>query len=315
MLRLQTTEQSFGPYVLMTAAHNEENFIEGVLTSVVAQTLLPKRWVIVSDNSSDRTDEIVAEYARRHAFIHLLRVERSPGRNFGSKVLALRHAEKLLEGMDFEFIGNLDADVFLERSYFEELIRRFREHLRLGIAGGYLYESLRGEYQALRLNDARNVGHAAQLVRRECYEAIGGYAILKYGGEDWYAQTLARMRGWSVEAFPALKIFHRRHTTGGSSPLRNAFRQGKQDYSFGSTAFFELMKCLRRLPERPYVLYALARLSGFVWPAVCKEPKAVPEDVAHFLRREQTDRVLQTFLCPWAETRLPNENIAQQTHS
>ena len=67
-------------------------------------------------------------------------------------------------------------------------------------------------FVAVRSNRVHSVPHAAQLVRRECYETIGGYAVLPYGGEDWYAQTCAKMNGWEIEAIPELPIFHHRHT-------------------------------------------------------------------------------------------------------
>lgn len=291
--------QPFGTYVLMTAAHNEQDFIEGTIRSVLAQSVLPSRWVIVSDNSTDRTDEIVERYARQHHFIRLLHITRAPGRNFGAKIIALQHGTKLFEGVEYDFIGNVDADVSLETSYFEELISHFR-HPNLGLAGGFLYEASGGQFRSLRTNDPRNVCHAAQLVRRDCYQAIGGYAVLKYGGEDWYAQTQARMMGWHVEAFPQLKIFHHRHTTGGSKPLRNAFRQGRQDYSFGSHPLFEFFKCLRRLSEVPYIVHALARLAGFVWCFVRGEAKGVPDDLASFLRQEQRERMSKLLNRPWS---------------
>lgn len=290
---LQSREQEdFGAYVLMTAAHNEEAFIEGTIQTVLAQTFRPVRWVIVNDNSTDRTQEILESYARQYDFIRVMRIKRIPGRNFASKVLALKQGTKLLEDVKYDFIGNADADVLLEPTYFEELIRHFLRNADLGLAAGFLYEESAGEYRSVWINEITNVFHAAQLVRRRCYEEIGGYAVLKYGGEDWYAQIQARMKGWQVEAFPSLKIFHLRHTTGGSSPLRNAFRQGRLDYSFGSHPLFELTKCLRRIKERPYLACALARLSGFAWSHISQEPRAVRDDFARFLRTEQKNRLL-----------------------
>src|SRR4051812_14510070 len=76
-------------YVLITAAHNEASFIEATISSVVSQTILPQRWVIVSDGSTDNTDEIIQSYASRHSFIRLLRLNREQGRSFGSKVAAV----------------------------------------------------------------------------------------------------------------------------------------------------------------------------------------------------------------------------------
>src|SRR5208337_3824185 len=201
-----------GNYVLTTAAYNEEANIEKTVQSVVNQTLPPLRWVIISDGSTDRTDEIIKPYAKKHDFIRFMRVTRAPGRSFGSKVRALHAGSQLMGGISAEFIGNLDADVSLGPSYFEELIAHFERRPRLGIAGGFVCEETNGEFVSRRANRTYSVAHAAQLVRQECYAAIGGYAVLEYGGEDWHAQTSARMRGWEVEAFPELKIFHHRNT-------------------------------------------------------------------------------------------------------
>ncbi|MGA9041487.1 MAG: glycosyltransferase family A protein [Terriglobales bacterium] len=292
MATLSERGQRSGTYVLMTAAHNEESFIEGTIQSVLAQTLLPVRWVIVSDNSSDRTDEIVESYARKHDFIRFLRITRPPGRNFGAKVIALQKAGPLLEGLSYEFIGNLDGDLTLEPFYFEELVGHFRRHPELGLVSGFVYEDSGNGFRSRRINDVRNVPHAAQLVRRECYEAIGGYKVLQYGGEDWYAQTTARMKGWQAESLPELKIFHHRQTgTGSTSLIRNAFRLGRLDYSFGSDPLFEIVKCLRRIPEKPYFGNALARLAGFTWPYLRRESRGVPDEFIAFMRRDQKGRI------------------------
>src|SRR5271155_847434 len=129
----QQQERAPRPYVLLTAAYNDEAYIEKAIQSVLTQTQQPRRWVIVSDGSVDGTDEIVQSFARKHEFINFLRNERSPGRSFRSKVVALRNGSKLLESVGFEFIGNLDADVSVGSSYFEDLIARFELDPRLGL--------------------------------------------------------------------------------------------------------------------------------------------------------------------------------------
>jgi biofilm PGA synthesis N-glycosyltransferase PgaC len=278
-------------YVLTTAAYNEEAHIGGTIESVLAQTWLPERWVIVSDGSSDGTDEIVQDYAKKHSFIRYLRINRAPGRSFGSKVLALRAASELLQGVGFDFIGNLDADVTVGPSYFEDLIARFEGRPSLGMAGGFVCEEKDGEFRARRQNRVYAVAHAAQLVRRECYDSIGGYAVLEYGGEDWHAQTCARMKGWEGEAFPELKILHHRHTGEADNLLRHKFRQGRMDYSFGSDPWFEILKCLERVPEKPLVIGGLTRLGGFWWAAVRRDARPVSEEFVAFMRKEQRERI------------------------
>src|SRR5689334_22337036 len=97
-------------YVLVTAARNEASLIEGTLGSVVSQTLRPMRWVIVSDGSTDRTDEIVRAYASTYDFIELLRIDRDAGRDFASKTYAVRAGFARISRANFDYIGNLDAD-------------------------------------------------------------------------------------------------------------------------------------------------------------------------------------------------------------
>jgi glycosyltransferase involved in cell wall biosynthesis len=282
-------------YVLMTAAYNEEAHIEQTIAGVLSQTLLPKRWLIVSDGSTDRTDQIVESTSKRFDFIRYLRVTRPPGHSFSSKVIALQRGAKLLEGSDYRFIGNLDADIFLLPTYFESVIRDLEHDSKLGITSGFVYEETTGQFRSRNSNRVDAVPHAAQLVRRECYEAIGGYAALKYGGEDWYAQTRARMLGWYVRANPELKVFHQRRTGAGANVLCDRFRLGKLDYSFGSYPIFELFKCLLRLRETPYLVGAASRLAGFAWSYIRRESRPVSDEFVTFLRTEQKERFRYSF--------------------
>ncbi len=293
--RMPSAPQRFGPYVLVTAAYNEEAYIEKTIQSVVGQTLLPRIWVIVSDGSNDRTDQIVQSYLVKYDFIKLLRVTKKEGHNFGAKVVALRKGAELLRGIEHKFIGNLDADITLESTYFEELIQCFGANPELGLASGFVHEDDGAGFRSRRFNSTSNVPHAAQLVRRECYDEIGGYAVLKYGGEDWYAQTCAKMKGWQVESMPQLKIFHHRRTGAGARPLRNAFRLGRLDYSFGSDPLFEIVKCVRKFRDKPCFFAALTRFLGFLWCCVLGEEAAVPREFAAYLRAEQRARLSSLF--------------------
>lgn len=281
-------------YVLMTAAYNEEGFIEKTIQSVLAQSLAPLKWVIVSDGSTDKTDAIVESYASKHSFISLVRVAREPGHSFVSKVLALHHAAPLFADLLYDFIGNIDADLQVEPDYFKSLLDEFQRDPKLGLASGFVYEFEYGEFRSRRKNRVESVPHAAQLVRRECYEAIGGYAVLKYGGEDWHAQTSVRLKGWRAEAFPALKIFHQRHTATSGGVLRNSFRMGRMDYSFGSYPPFEFVKCVTRFFERPIVWGTVLRLCGFAWGYI-KDERAVSPEFMAFLREEQKHKMFSVL--------------------
>lgn len=282
-------------YVLMTAAHNEGAFIEETIKSVLAQSVRPARWAIVSDGSTDKTDEIVEAYARGNEFIRFLKLARPAGRSYGSKGHALNNATKLLEGALFQFIGNLDADITLEPNYYEMLMARFDLDPQLGLVSGLICERRGGTFEGRASNRIDSVSHAAQLLRHECYRAIGGYSILKYGGEDWYAQQCAKMNGWTAYTIPSLKVFHHRNTGTSNRAFRRQFRAGRVDHSMGSDPVFELLKCGVRVRETPWVLGAMTRFLGFLWSTICREPRPVSREFVQFLRKEQRTKILGLF--------------------
>ena len=278
-------------YVLMTAAHNEAKLIGATIESVLAQTMRPALWIIVSDRSTDDTDTIVARYCSEHSFMRLIHLDDDLERGTTAKVNALRCAYDEISQYDYDFIGNVDADVSFDSRYFERLLHHFRLNPTLGIAGGHIYELQRGEFRPRRSNSVTSVAHAAQLVRRQCYYEISGYIALEYGGEDWYAEIRARSRGWQVRAFPELKIMHHRPTGGADSLLRHRFREGKMDFSVGSHPAFEVVKCMRRFPEHPVGIGSIARFAGFLSSYLSSDMPLVPPQTIAFLREEQMNKL------------------------
>jgi biofilm PGA synthesis N-glycosyltransferase PgaC len=282
-------------YVLATAAYNEERFLGKTIASVVSQTVRPEKWIIVSDGSTDRTDAIVQEYSNQYSFIQLLRISEEHPRDFAAQVNAINQGFAQLKRTDYAFIGNLDADVSFEEDYYSRLLEKFDQDSRLGLAGGFIFEEQGGVFRSRRANREESVPHAIQLFRRECYESIGDYLPLKYGGPDWHAEVVARMKGWRGRTFPELKVFHHRPTGTASGLLKYKYRQGKMDYAFGSYPLFEIIKCLIRLPEKPFVIGGATRLLGFAGSYLRKEKRPVSNEFIAFLRGEQKHRVLAFF--------------------
>jgi glycosyltransferase involved in cell wall biosynthesis len=286
------------PYAIVTAAYNEGRFIEALVRSVVAQTRLPERWVVVSDASTDSTDEIVARYAARYPFIQLHRITEAHERNWSAQVNAINAGFALVEPLNTAFVGNLDADVTLPPSYFERLLEKFAADPRLGIAGGCIYEPKGQEFRERKGNNPRSVPHAVQMFRRECFAAVRPYTPLVYGGPDWYAEIRARMAGWTVQSFADLPVYHHRPTgsAGGlKSLVRYWYRQGLMDHAFGALPSFELVKLVRRLFSHPPVIGATARLLGYCAGHLGGRGRLLPPDAIRFLRHEQRFRIRNLF--------------------
>jgi len=280
-------------YILITAARNEEDYIEKTIQSVITQTIVPKKWIIVSDGSTDHTDDIVNKYAGVYEFIQLIHIDSDNKRNFSSKVNAFNIGYRHINNIEHEFVGNLDADVSFESDYFERLLKKFDDNENLGIVGGWIYELQDGKYKERFGNPERNVPGSTQLFRKVCFEMIGGYIPLKMGGEDTTAEVMARMNGWETKCFPDLRVFHHRITgTEKCNTLYARYHQGKEDYFLGYHPMFEALKCLARIKEKPLVIGSIFRFFGYIEGLLSRKPIVIPNEVVKYLRKEQMMRII-----------------------
>jgi glycosyltransferase involved in cell wall biosynthesis len=282
-------------YALITPAWNEQGHLPGLIESVASQTVLPTRWVIVSDGSTDRTDEIVREAAAAHPWITLLRRERSAERHFAGKAHAVNAAYESIRSLDFDLVGNLDADITLPPDYYEFLIGKFASMSQLGVAGTPFVEDAAdpgAHSYAHGFADLSHVSGACQFFRRRCFEEIGGYTPVKQGGIDWVAVTTARMRGWTTRTFVEKTCFHHRAMgTADRSALRARFRHGQEEYLVGGHPLWQLLRGLFQMKNRPLVVGGLSLIAGYAVAWASRKRSPVPIELRAFHRREQMNRL------------------------
>lgn len=279
-------------YVLVTAARNEEKYIEQTIRSVVAQTVLPKRWIIVSDGSTDRTDDIVRDYAERHGWIELLRMPERRDRTFSAQATCFNAGYSRLEDTVYAVIGNIDADISFEHDpeYFEFLLGKFKEDPKLGVAGTPFVEG--GKHYDYRYTNIEHVSGACQLFRRECIEKTGGYIPIKGGGYDWILVTTARMNGWTTRTFLEHYCVHNRRISSGSSGyLLSWFRQGQKDYYLGGGLLWQIFRAAFQTRSKPYLLGGGMLLAGYLWAMILRVERPVTRELMEFHRREQRARL------------------------
>ena len=278
-------------YVVVTPAHNEAQFIGKTLQSMVQQSVRPLRWVIVDDASTDHTTAIVTGYAARHDFIRLVRMEREAQRDFAKKVGAFNRGLAELHDLEYDFIGNVDADMSFGHHYFARILASFNDAPRLGIAGGIVYTRFTHAFKTYDYTPD-SVGGKVQLFRRECFEEIGGYLPLALGGEDATAEIMARQHGWQVRKSPEVPAYEHRPTGFAyGNPLAVKLGEGRRFHSLGYDPLFFAARCLARLTEYPCVVGSAASLLRYVLAMLRHEALAVPADVACFLRCEQRDKL------------------------
>jgi poly-beta-1,6-N-acetyl-D-glucosamine synthase len=281
-------------YVLITPARNEAAFIELTLKSVVAQTIKPLKWVIVSDGSTDGTDDIVRRYMAEHGWIELVRAPERQERHFAGKVHAFNTGYAKVRDLDYDVIASLDADISFETDYFSFLLQKLSENPRLGVTGTPFIEGT-ASYN-YRFTSRDHVSGACQVFRRECFESIGGYVPIKAGGIDLVAVVTARMRGWHTRTFTDKVLLHHRIMgTGQHHAWMVAFKGGYHDYLMGVHPLWQIPRSLYQMTRKPLVAGGLLLLAGYCWAAVKRPKRPVSEELVAFRRKEQMQRLGESF--------------------
>jgi glycosyltransferase involved in cell wall biosynthesis len=278
-------------YVLITPSRNEEKFILKTLDSMVAQTLLPVRWVIVDDGSTDRTGQLADDYASRYPWIEVVHRPQHLDRSFAGKVHAFNAGFERVKALEFEVVGNLDSDLSFDADYLKFLMQKFEENPKLGVAGTPFiengYDSARDSFEG-----QNHVAGGCQLFRRKCWEDIGGYVPNRAGGIDWVAVTTARMKGWTTQSFLEKRFNHYRSLgTAERGVLAALFSYGEKDYYLGNSPIWEIFRIVYRMLKQPVLFGGLAVGAGYFSAAIRRMKRAVSPELMRFHRREQMKKL------------------------
>jgi glycosyltransferase involved in cell wall biosynthesis len=280
-------------YVLVTPVRDEVNTIRKTLEAVAGQTHRPAEWVIVSDSSTDGTDEIITDFARSEKWIKLIRRDRNNSpRSFAAVVKNTELGIGLLETVDYSFIGLLDADVSFQSEYFERLIGYFDRNPRLGLAGGVVVDV--GSENRHGPRNGLDVPGAVQFFRRDCFLSLGGLIPVPEGGWDGITCATARMNGYETQLVRDLIVDHLkpRNSCEGNR-FRRYFQFGVRDYAVGYSLTFATIKWVSRAADAPAILGATAALLGYFSAALHRRPRIVPAHIVRFIRTEQRLRLVR----------------------
>ena len=269
-------------YYIVIPSHNEEKFIALTLESLVKQTVLPAKVVVVNDNSTDRTAEIVQEFAQKYPWITLTNKTSDAIHLPGSKVI--QAFQKGLETLDdhYYFIVKADADLIFPDNYFETIIRHFKSDETIGMAGGFAYIEKNGDWILENLTDKDHIRGAFKAYRKACFEQIGG--LKPAMGWDTADELLCKFYNWKVVTDASLKVKHLK-PTGANYNKASRYKQGEAFYTLGYGFFITAIASVKLAMRKGKPLLFLDYLKGF-WKAQSeKKTMLVTPEQAKFVRR------------------------------
>lgn len=292
-------------YALVTPARNEAANIERLIQSMIAQTLLPAKWIIVSDGSTDGTDEIVGRYAAKHSWMELVRCAERNDRHFAAKVNAFNTGCARLNGIDHDLVGSMDADISFEPDHFAFLLRQFSLDPNLGLAGTAFKEE--GLEYDFRFSSVDHVSGALQLFRRTCFEDIGGYVAVKGGGIDVIAVWGARARGWKTRTFTEKFYWHHRKMgTAKDGAVKVKFKDGQKDYALGGHPLWEVFRVVYQMTKKPLIVGGCALGMGYILSAIRRVERPMAPELVRCRRADQMRRLKARLLKPFSNRSTAN---------
>jgi poly-beta-1,6-N-acetyl-D-glucosamine synthase len=288
-------------YLIVSPCRDEAKFMRRTLDSVTQQTVLPDRWIIVDDGSTDETAEILAGYAARFPFIQVVTRSNRGTRSVGPGVIDAFYAGlSNVELDEFDYLCKLDLDLVLPARYFEGLIEKMEATPRLGTCSGKAYypgpsngaKTFGGELISEGIADDVSVG-ASKFYRRSCFQQIGGFVRqVMWDGIDCHR---CRMLGWIARSFddPELRFIHLRPMgTSHVGVWTGRKRHGYGQYFMGSSLLFMTASAVYRLTKPPVVVGAVAMWWGYAESLLKGESRYDDAAFRRFLRLYQKESLL-----------------------
>lgn len=280
-------------YYIVIPAHNESAFIKLTLDSLAAQTVLPKKVVVVNDHSTDATAQIVLDFAQEHSWVSLVNKTSEAIHLPGSKVI--QAFQKGLETLDdnYDFIVKLDADLILPSNYFESIIKTFESDAQIGMAGGFAYIEKNGAWILENLTDKDHIRGAFKAYRKECFNQMGG--LKPAMGWDTVDELLCKFYGWKVVTIPELKVKHLK-PTGANYNKTARYKQGEAFYSLGYGFWITTIASAKLALMKKKPLLFFDYMTGFFKAKSAKTALLVSEEQGEFIRNYRWKKMKEKFI-------------------
>jgi glycosyltransferase involved in cell wall biosynthesis len=269
-------------FYIIIPAHNEEAFIKQTLESLAAQTHLPKRVVVVNDNSTDNTQQLVEELTSKYNWISLVNITSSDKHLPGSKIINAFY--KGYETLDdsFDVICKFDADLIFPKNYLEQLAFHFKANEKLGMASGFCYIKKNDDWILENLTRKDHIRGALKAYREACFEQIG--KLKPSMGWDTVDELLAKFYGWELQTDESLHVKHLK-PTGISYNKASKHLQGEAMYKMRYGFIITLISALKLAYKKGDFAMFKDYMSGYFKAKKAKLPFLVSEDQGHFIRK------------------------------
>jgi glycosyltransferase involved in cell wall biosynthesis len=268
-------------FYIIIPAHNEESSIGLTLDSLINQSITPKKVVVVNDNSTDKTQDIVEAIAERHSNISLVNSKSSNEHLPGSKIInAFYKGLKTLDD-SYDVICKFDADLIFPSNYLEQLAYHFNSDNTLGMVSGFCYIEKNSNWVLENLTRKDHIRGALKAYRKNCFLEIG--KLKPSMGWDTVDELLAKYYDWKVLTDESLHVKHLK-PTGISYNKASKHLQGEAMYKMRYGFFITFISALKLAFKKRKLILFKNYLAGYFKAKKEKIEFLVSVDEGKFIR-------------------------------
>ena len=214
---------------IIIPAYNEASFISLTLKSLLDQTSPVYQILVVDDNSTDATAQIVNDFAQNHPQIQLISKKGQITEHLpGSKIVEAFNFGLNYIPNDVEVLCKFDADLIFPSNYLEKLANTFKKDPKIGMVGGFCSIEKNGDWVIENLTNKDHIRGALKAYRKACFEDIKG--LKPAMGWDTIDEILAQYHGWKIQTIDGLLVKHLK-PTGHIYSSKAKYKQGGAFYS------------------------------------------------------------------------------------
>ncbi|EKT4549366.1 glycosyltransferase family 2 protein [Flavobacterium psychrophilum] len=280
-------------YYIIIPAHNEESFLGLTLQSIIEQTILPSKIVIVNDNSTDKTENIALAFAEKNPIITLVNTTSQAIHLPGSKVIQAFNKGLETVNDDYDFIVKADADLIFPTNYFETIINHFKSDSTIGMVGGFAYVEKNKAWILENLTDKDHIRGAFKAYRKATFKQIGG--LKPAMGWDTVDELLCKFYHWKVVTDQSLQVKHLK-PTGANYNKTARYKQGEAFYSLGYGFFITAIASAKLAMMKKKPLLFLDYIKGFWKAKLAKKPLLVSQEQAKYIRKYRWQKMKSKIL-------------------
>jgi glycosyltransferase involved in cell wall biosynthesis len=279
-------------FYIVIPAHNEEDNIGLTLKSLINQTLLPTKLLVVDDNSTDNTAYIVNNIAKKHPWISLVSNTSSEAHLPGAKIINAFYKGYESLDTDFDVICKYDADLIFPNNYLESLANHYQKNPQLGMVAGHCYIQKNSKWQLEDLTSKEHIRGPLKAYRKACFMEIGG--LKKSMGWDTVDELLALYYGWKFTTDESLHVKHLK-PTGAKYNRKAKYLQGTALYKMRYGFVLAFLSALKLAVKKGRIRLLWDYLLGYMKALKNKETFLINADQGIFVRAYRWKNIRRKF--------------------